>query len=114
MLDILFEFRRGILFIRLEGEITKNTYLKYKNEIIYMIEENGIRNAVINLEKVNNIDLKGINILFYTYELLRDNRGILMLSNINSKIEEKIIKSHLTRYVKTLENEIDSFVKIII
>ena len=114
MLDILFEFRRGILFIKLEGEKKRETYAKYKNEIIFMIEQNGIRNVVINLQKVKNIDLKGINVLFYTYELLRDNRGILMLSNINHNIEERILKSHITRYVKTLDNEIDAFEKIII
>ncbi|MBE6160589.1 MAG: STAS domain-containing protein [Lactobacillales bacterium] len=114
MLEILYEFRRGILFIRLEGDITKDTYIKYKSEVIYMIMDNGIRNVVINLGKVRNIDLKGINTLFYTYELLRDNRGILMLTDINSNIEERILKSHITNYIKTLDNEIDAFEKIIV
>jgi len=114
MLEILYEFRRGILFIRLEGDITKDTYIKYKSEVIYMIMDNGIRNVVINLGKVRNIDLKGINTLFYTYELLRDNRGILMLTNKNRNIEERILKSHITNYIKTLDNEIDAFEKIIV
>ena len=82
MLDILYEFRRGILFIRLKGELTKDTYLKYKNDIIFMIKENGIKNVVLNLEKIRYIDLKGINLLYYTYECLRDNHGILMLTDI--------------------------------
>lgn len=114
MLDILYEFRRGILFIRLEGELTKDTYLKYKNDIIFMIKENGIKNVVLNLEKIRYIDLKGINLLFFTYECLRDNHGILMLTDINSYIEDRIIKSHITRYVKTIDNELDAFEKIII
>ena len=45
---------------------------------------------------------------------LRDNHGIFMLTDINSYIEEKIIKSHITRYVKTIDNELDAFEKIII
>ena len=114
MLDILYEFRRGILFIRLEGEITKYTYLNFKHEIIMMIKEHGIRSVVLNLEKVKNIDLKGINTLFYTYESIRDNNGILMLTNINENIEERILKSHITNYVSVIDSEIDAFEKIII
>lgn len=114
MLDIIFEFRRGILFIRPSGVLTKNTYLKYIDEVLSMIKENGIRNVVINLDNIEEIDLKGVNILFYTYELVRDNKGYLMLSNINKNIEKRILKSHLLRYVSTLKDEMDSFSKVVI
>jgi stage II sporulation protein AA (anti-sigma F factor antagonist) len=114
MLDIIFEFRRGILFVRMNGVLSKNTYLKYKDEVLFMIKENGIRNVVLNLENVNEIDLKGINALFYTYELVRDNNGYLMISNINKNIEKRISKSHLLKYVNTLNHEIESFSKVIV
>ena len=114
MLDIIFEFRRGILFIRMNGVLTRETYLKYNDEVLLMIKTNGIRSVVLNLDNIYEIDLKGINMLFYTYELVRDNNGYLMLSNINENIKTKIIKSHLLRYVTALEREIDSFSKIIV
>ena len=114
MLEILYEFRRGILFIRLDGNITRETSIKYKDEVISMIKKNGIKNVVLNLDKVKYIDLKGINLLFYTYECLKDNNGILMLSNINSYIEDRLSKSHVTKYIKVIDNELDAFLKIII
>lgn len=112
-IDTLFEFRKGVLFIRLRGVINKNTYNDY-DEIISMIKDNGIKNVVINLEKVYKMDLKGINLLFYTYEVVKQNKGILMLTNINSLIKDRIDKSHILRYVKVIEKEIDSFDKIIV
>ena len=110
-IDTLFEFRKGVLFIRLRGVINKYTYENY-DEIIKMIKENGIKNVVINLKKVYKIDLKGMNLLFYTYEIVKQNKGILMLTNINDLIKERIEKSHIKRYVKVIDNEIEAFNKI--
>ena len=59
MLEILYEFRRGILFIRLDGNITRETSIKYKDEVISMIKgEKG------TWYYETNINLKGT---YYTY-----------------------------------------------
>ncbi|MBP3461441.1 MAG: STAS domain-containing protein [Bacilli bacterium] len=113
MLNIIFEFRRGILFVRMNGVLDKKTYLKYKEEVLFMIKENGIKNVVLNLRNISKIDLKGINLLFYTYELVRDNKGRLILSDINELIHKKLNKSHLFKYVDTIDHEIESF-KVIV
>jgi anti-anti-sigma factor len=105
-IDTLFEFRKGILFIRLKGVITKNTINEYQ-DIIFTIKDNGFKNIVINLEKIYKIDLKGINSLFYTYEIVNKNKGKLYLTNINNLIKDRIEKSHILRYVKVLNNELE-------
>lgn len=107
-MDTLFEYRKGILFIKLKGVITKETIEKY-DEVISMIKNNGIRYVVINFKNIYKIDLKGINILFYTYELIRENKGELLFSNINDNIKYKIERSHINKYVKFIEEEIDIF-----
>lgn len=113
-IDTLFEFRKGILFVRLTGVMTKNTYQKYNDEVIKIIKENGIKNVVINLNKIYNIDLKGINLLFYTYEIIKNNKGHLILANINDLIKIQIEKSHILKYVKEVDNELVSFDEIIV
>lgn len=50
MLDINYEIRKGILFIRLGGVLNKNTVSKLQNEVTDMIKDNGIRNVVFNLK----------------------------------------------------------------
>ncbi len=113
-IDTFLEFRKGILFLRLNGVITKDTYQKYKDDVIDIIKNNGMRNVVINFKEIEDIDLKGINLLYYTYEIIKQNKGILYFTNINDSIIGRIEKSHILRYVKVLENELVSFDEIII
>ena len=113
-IDINFEFRKGVLFIRLRGVLNKNTIDYYQKNIIEMIKNNGIKNVVLNLKKVYKIDLKGMNLLFYTYEIIRQNKGTLMFTNINELIKERINKSHILKYVKVIDNELVAFDKIIV
>ena len=112
-IDTYLEFRKGILFVRISGVIDKYTYKKYYDDVILTIKENGIRYVVLNLEKTENIDLKGINSLFYTYELTRNNKGCLFFTKINN-IKKQIDKSHILRYVNVIENELISFDEITI
>ena len=114
MLNIILEFRKGILFIRLDGELTKRTMVKYGEEVLEMIKENRIKDAVINMDKLYLIDLKGINLLYNTYELIRDNKGVMLLCKINNLIRDRISKSHLLKYVKETKDELESFNKIAI
>ena len=102
------EFRKGILFVRINGVITKDTSSIYSEDVNEVIKINGIKKVVLNLKKVKEIDLKGINLLFYTYELTKNNKGSLYFTNINN-IKEKLDKSHLLKYVDVLENELVSF-----
>lgn len=113
-IDTCLEFRKGILFIRISGVISKDTYKQYDEKVNDVIKENGIKKVVLNLKKVTQIDLKGINSIYYTYEITANNKGELFFTNINNNIEQRIKKSHILKYVKVLENELISFSKIIV
>ncbi len=109
MLKINLEFRKGILFVRLEGRLIQKTVNKFNHEVIDMIKVNGIRNVVINISKLKEIDLKGINRLFYNYEICRDNKGKLIIVGNESEIMNKLKKSHLLNYTKEVNSELDVF-----
>lgn len=107
-MNSILEIRKGILFIRLEGKFTSSTYREF-NYITSLIEQNGINKVVINLENVKQIDLKGINILLYIYELCRFRNGKSLICGINENIYPTIKKSRLLKYVKQTKNELESF-----
>lgn len=110
MLNIDLEFRKGILFIRLDGKLVKNTASKFNEEVNNMIKLNGIRNVVINLSNLEEIDLKGINLIYYNYEICRDNKGRLVICGLNNlNITNKIRKSHLLNYTGETDSELDAF-----
>ncbi|MCM1370996.1 MAG: STAS domain-containing protein [Clostridium sp.] len=108
MLDIQVEFRKGILFIRLSGILNKTTVPKLNEEVTDMIKDNGIRNVVFNMSEVTNIDIKGINALFFNYELCNQNKGKILLCGINSLVREKIINSRLLKYMGEIQDELSA------
>lgn len=110
MLDVNFEFRRGVLFIRLGGELTKRTIKYLDQEVTTLIRDNGIRNVVFNVSNLNKLDLKGISRLFYNYELCKRNRGVSLLCCIdNNDIHEKIKNTRLFQYMNDLTDELSAF-----
>lgn len=108
MLDTIIEFRKGILFVRLIGELTKNTVSILENEVIDLIETNGIRNVVFNIENLEYIDLRGINYLLYTYEVCKNNHGRSLLCGINSEVKDKIKTSRLLNYMIETKDELSA------
>ncbi len=110
MLDINFEFRRGILFIRLQGSLIKNTIKDFDSCVTTLIRDNGIRNVVFNVSGLEKIDLKGISRLFYNYELCSKNRGVSLLCCVdNENIRDKIKGTRLFNYMTLVHDELCAF-----
>lgn len=109
MLEINTECRKGIFFVRLNGELTKNTFLIFREEVTNLVKENQIRNIVFNLENLNKIDMKGINELYYNFELSKKNKGFSLVCGINEKIDEQIKRARITKYMNEITNELTAF-----
>lgn len=109
MLEINMEFRKGILFIRLIGEITEKTASKLESEVTELVEETGIHNLVFNLEGVTNIDIKGINALLENYNICKKNDGKTLVCNLdNSLVKHRIYNSRLLKYMYEASDEISA------
>ena len=67
MLDIDIENRKGILFVRLDGELCQNTIEKWNYDVKDLLVAMGIKNVVFNMSHLSRIDCKGINSLYYGY-----------------------------------------------
>ncbi len=108
MLNVGTEFRKGILFVRLKGDLNKDTVEKMNKKVTDIVRENGIRNIVFNFTNLNSIDIKGINTIFYNYELSKSNEGISMFCGNNDKIRERLKKSRLVNYVYETKDELSA------
>lgn len=95
--------------MRLKGELTKNNYLLLREEVTNLVKDNQIRNIVFNLEDLTKIDIKGINELYYNFELSKKNKGFSLLCGINDKIKEQIKKARITNYMNEINNELSAF-----
>lgn len=109
MLEINMECRRGILFVRLEGELVKETVEKLNHEVTELVKEAGIRNIVFNIERLSAIDMKGISTLFYNYELCKNNKGKSMLCGVDkTAVKQKILNSRILKYMSETSDELSA------
>ena len=77
MLNTILEYRKGILFVRLDGHLVSSNIKFISSALIPIIERDNLENIVLNMESVSEIDLKGIHFIFYLYEMCKKNKGIL-------------------------------------
>lgn len=112
MLNVGTEYRCGILFVRLKGHLNKDTINKLNKKVTKVVKDNGIRNIVFNFTNLKSIDIKGINTIFYNYELCRDNDGKSLMCGNNDNIRKKLKRSRLINYVYETTDEL-SAIKIL-
>ena len=108
MLNIKTEFRKGILFVRLKGHLNKDSINKLNKKVTNIVKTNGIRNIVFNFSNLKSIDIKGINTIFYNYELCKNNEGVSMFCGNNDNIRNKLKKSRLINYVYEVHDELSA------
>lgn len=109
MLNIDLEYKRGILFLRLDGILNKNTNFILEDALKNVLYKAGIRYLLINFEKLNEIDQRGIETIINSYHLYLENYGKLMICGYNDKIRMNIEKSNLLKYAFNISNEISAF-----
>lgn len=108
MLNVGTEFRKGILFVRLRGHLNKDTINKLNKRVTNVVKTNGIRNIVFNFSNLKSIDIKGINTIFYNYELCKNNEGMSMFCGNNDNIRNKLKKSRLINYIYEIKDELSA------
>lgn len=108
MLDIIIEFRKGILFVRLGGDLIRNTIQSFHDEVTNTITENGIYNIVFNFDNLKSIDFKGMNAILYCYEVCSKKNGeVVICGNINDDIKNRLNKARIFNYMKQVSSELD-------
>ena len=106
MLDINMEIRRGILFVRLIGNLNKETAKYFKEEVSNLVEEKGIKYLVINLSNINNIDDVGADLIVNEYRYIAKIDGKVVICGID---EEKQKLKEFFKGIHKSDNELQAF-----
>lgn len=98
MLKINMEYRKGVLFVRLKGDLTQYTVNSLNKYLIPVINKHGIKFIVYNLRAVTVIDNYGKNSLKkgVTAARLNNGEGLLCNTNLTFNNEFKIVKDELS------------------
>lgn len=92
MLEINLEFRRGILFIRLNGILNKETSIELTRQINRFIKENGIKYFTFNLEGLKELGEEAIDIIRENYQQIVSFNGKLVLCGLKDKKTSTILQ----------------------
>lgn len=91
------EYRKGILFVRLKGNLNANTSGKFLEYVIPIIKDYGIRYVVYNLSELVSLDEMGENALRSAGEEAKANQGRVLIVNnkINSSLDYDKVSNEL-------------------
>ncbi len=91
-MNINTEFKKGVLFVRLEGVFNKNNSSLFEEEMMSFIRYQGINNIIVNLDKINYIDEETINLFLYLDNVVKSNNGSIHYCSCISSIKDLFIR----------------------
>ena len=89
MLKINMEFRKGVLFVRLKGDLTKYTCECLEDYLIPVIIKNGFKYLVYNLEAITVMDNYGKASLKKGIAAATYNKGEGVLCNAKNNLQKE-------------------------
>ena len=97
MLRINMEYRKGILFVRLKGNLNANTAPKFEEYAIPIIKDYGIKYVVYNLSELNSLDAHGESALIKGGNEAKGNDGKVLIVNnrVNSILDYDNVSNEL-------------------
>lgn len=107
-MDVSFEFRKGLLFVRLYGILNKETGKLFSYKLKKFINNYGIKYMVINLNNLLFIDDDGFKILDRSYLDILNNDGKLIICNYQNILYKDIIERRFDDCYK-IASELEAF-----
>lgn len=87
MLKINSEYVKGILFVRIEGNLNRRNSYQLNNYLIPVILKHRIKFLVYNLYNLENIDMVGKSALEKCAKAIDANKGTSLICEVPEKLE---------------------------
>ena len=82
------EYQNPILFVRLNGSLTRKNNYRINNYLISLLRKHNIKYLVCNLSRINEIDVSGMEALLNLKCAMKINKGKMYLCDVHSRIEK--------------------------
>ena len=101
-MKINFEFRKGIFFIRLIGDMNKENYMSKTEEIKDLIINNKFKYIVLNTNYINSIDMDSLMYLIELYDISKNIDSNLVICD-KTNIIGKLFDSNIPNIKEEIE-----------
>ncbi len=95
MLKMDLEYERGVLLVRLKGSLKRRYVYKINNYLVPVLKKHLIKNVIINLKKVSELDEAGVDAILYIKCTLKRTKGKLYLCEVNETNSKKLKRLHI-------------------
>lgn len=99
--DIYVYEEDGILIAKIKGEIDNSVTKNFREVIDTNIIKNNIKYLIIDFEDVKFVDSSGIGFIIGRYNLMKREKGFIVLSNINYYCEKIFKISGILRLINS-------------
>lgn len=90
MLKVNMEYDKGILYVRLKGNLVRKVCYKINNYIVPVVLKHKIKYLVFNLLELKDIDEPGLDALLNTKCAIRSNKGKICLCEVSEGLKNKM------------------------
>ncbi len=97
--------RDGIAILDLSGKVMGGPDAETFNEALMTLMHEGVRNFIVNLEKVSWVNSTGLGILISGYTTVKKAGGELKLMKVTERIENIFVVSKLSTVFHSFEDE---------
>ena len=112
MLEVTAQINRGIMFIRLEGELTANNFYKVAEEINYLLYKQGILMYVFNLGEVKKVDQGLLGMIQNKLTEIFLHCGSVVFGGLSESLKKKIGKRKDQLFYVKEEKEVFQYISI--
>jgi len=103
-----FEFRKGLLFIRLKGILNQENSKKLADKLEEFIQNHGVKYFVLNLEELESLDKEGLRVIQEKYQDVILHDGKLVICGYKNNYVKTILEQEMEGVYQT-RNELTAF-----
>ncbi len=97
--------RDGVAILDMSGKLMGGPDADAFSETLKTLVHEGVRNVIVNMEKVSWVNSTGLGILISGYSTLRKSGGELKLLKVSERIENIFIVSKLHTVFQSFQDE---------
>lgn len=100
--------KRGVLIVRVEGELDMHVADKFRHIVDNALETSGVQHILFNLEAVKFIDSSGLGVILGRYKKINAIGGKVLATNIQPQVLQIFELSGLLKIIKLYDSEAEA------
>ncbi|CAI6061634.1 Anti-sigma F factor antagonist [Paenibacillus sp. JJ-100] len=104
-LNVNMEHHRGILIVRLSGELDHHTADMVRMQMDEAIQRRQCEHLVLSLKDLQFMDSSGLGVILGRYKLIKNKGGKMVICDVNPSVYRLLEMSGLFKIMPIYENE---------